>query len=290
MSGVIKMNSRNKVLITGAAGFTGRHLVKELSKDGYECIELKSDLLEKDAILSEIITVCPNYVIHLASISFTAEVDTNKIYNVNVVGSMNLLEALAILKEPPENVILASTAAVYGVTDKGAQDEEVAPAPISHYACSKLCMEHMAKNYDHLMPITIVRPFNYTGRGHRENFLIPKILNAYKTNQAQIELGNLDVFREFNDVRDVCTIYRIIMRASPSLGVINICTGRSISLLNIIEIMDTIAGIKMTVKVNPLFVRDNEIKNLSGNPSKLHAATGYKALYSIEDTLSWMYS
>lgn len=284
------MDGRFKVLITGAEGFTGRYLLKELSKHGYECIGLKSDLLNKDAILSEVVTVSPNYVIHLASISFTAEVDTNKIYNVNVVGSMNLLEALSKLKEPPENVILASTAAVYGVAGKAFQDEEMAPAPVSHYACSKLCMEHMAKNYAHLFPITIVRPFNYTGPGHGENFLIPKILKAYKTGQTQIELGNLDVFREFNDVRDVCTIYRIIMSASPTLGAINICTGRSISLLKIIEIMDTISGVRMNVKVNPLFVRDNEIKNLSGNPSKLHGITGYKALYSIEDTLCWMYS
>jgi nucleoside-diphosphate-sugar epimerase len=80
------------------------------------------------------------------------------------------------------------------------------------------------------------------------------------------------------------------MSASPTLGAINICTGRSISLLKIIEIMDTISGVRMTVKVNPLFVRDNEIKNLSGNSSKLQGVTGYNALYSIEDTLCWMYS
>jgi len=284
------MDGRFKVLITGAEGFTGRHLLKELTKHGYECIGLKSDLLDKDAILSEVVTVSPNYVIHLASISFTAEVDTNKIYNVNVVGSMNLLEAISKLKEPPENVILASTAAVYGVAGKAFQDEEMEPAPVSHYACSKLCMEHLAKNYANFFPITIVRPFNYTGPGHGEKFLIPKIVKAYKTGQTQIELGNLDVFREFNDVRDVCTIYRIIMSSSPAFGAVNICTGRSLSLLKIIEIMDVISGVKMVVKVNPLFVRDNEIKNLSGNPSKLHGVTGYKALYSIEDTLRWMYS
>ncbi|HCG94238.1 MAG TPA: epimerase [Halieaceae bacterium] len=284
------MDGRFKVLVTGAEGFTGRYLQRELSKHGYECIGLKSDLLNKDAVLSEVVTVSPNYVIHLASISFTAEVDTNKIYNVNVVGSMNLLEALSQLKEPPDNVILASTAAVYGAAGKAVLDEEMAPAPVSHYACSKLCMEHMSKNYADLFPITIVRPFNYTGPGHGENFLIPKIVKAYKAGQTQIELGNLDVSREFNDVRDVCTIYRIIMSASPTLGVINICTGRSISLLRIIEIMDSVAGVKMRFKVNPMFVRDNEITNLSGNPSKLLAATGYKALYSIEDTLSWMYS
>ena len=284
------MDGRFKVLITGAEGFTGRHLLKELTEHGYECIGLKSDLLDKDAILSEVVTVCPNYVIHLASISFTAEVDTNKIYNVNVVGSMNLLEALSKLKEPPENVILASTAAVYGVAGKSFQDEEMAPAPVSHYACSKVCMEHLAKNYANFFPITIVRPFNYTGPGHGEKFLIPKIVKAYKTGQTQIELGNLDVFREFNDVRDVCTIYRIIMSSSPAFGAVNICTGRSISLLKIIEIMDVISGVKMIVKVNPLFVRDNEIKNLSGNPSKLQGVTGYKAVYSIEDTLRTMYS
>jgi nucleoside-diphosphate-sugar epimerase len=284
------MGGLSKVLITGAAGFTGSYLRRELTSFGYECFGLLANLLDEQAVSAEVEEVRPDYVVHLAGISYAAESDVGKIYNVNVIGSINLFNSLSKLKVPPIKLLLASTAAVYGVTDKEFQSEEIMPTPINHYACSKLCMEHMSQNYAHLFPITILRPFNYTGPGHGIDFLIPKIVNAYKRGETEIELGNLDVFREFNDVRDVCTIYRIIMESSTASGPINICTGRSISLIRIIELMDSISGIKMNVKVNPLFVRDNEIKSLAGDPRKLKDLTEYDAIFSIEDTLRWMYS
>ena len=164
------MNGPFKVLITGAHGFTGSHLRKELSEHGYDCIGLKSDLLDKEKLLSEVLSVNPQYVIHLAAMSFTAETDLCKIYNVNVVGSTNLLDALAKLKQPPLRVILASTAAVYGNCGEETQGENIIPRPISHYACSKLSMEYISQNYTQMFPISITRPFNYTGRGHSEIF------------------------------------------------------------------------------------------------------------------------
>jgi nucleoside-diphosphate-sugar epimerase len=279
-----------KILLTGADGFTGKYLRKELSEHGYNCIGLKSDLLDKDKILSEVLSINPHYVIHLAAVSFTAERDVCKIYNVNVVGSTNLLDALAKLKHPPLRVILASTAAVYGNCGEENQGERITPRPISHYACSKLSMEYISQNYTESFPISITRPFNYTGRGHSENFLIPKIVRAYQSGNEQIELGNLDVSREFNDVRDVCAIYRMIMTAESIPDVINICSGQSISLLKIIEYMNELTGAKMNVRENPLFVRANEIKNLAGDPSNIFALTRYKARFSIQETLSWMYS
>ena len=284
------MDGHSKVLITGADGFTGVHLRYELANFGYDCFALKANLLDQESVLAEVEEINPDYVVHLAAISFTAESEVEKIYNVNVLGSINLLTALSKLKVPPKKLLMASTAAVYGMSEEELQSEEIVPAPVSNYACSKLCMEHMAQNYAHMFPIIILRPFNYTGVGHGKHFLIPKIISAYKNGKNQIELGNLDVYREFNDVRDVCAIYRIIMDSSSSTSPINICTGQSISLLRIIELMDSMSGLKMSVKVNPLFVRDNEIKNLSGDPRKLQAITGYTETFTIEDTLKWMYS
>ena len=120
--------------------------------------------------------------------------------------------------------------------------------------------------------------------------MIPKIVRAYQARNEQIELGNLDVSREFNDVRDVCAIYRMIMTSESIPEVINICSGQSISLLKIIEYMDELTGAKMNVRENPLFSRANEIKNLCGDPSNIFALTGFKSRFTSQQTLSWMYS
>lgn len=280
------MGGRFKVLITGIDGFTGRHLKNSL--EGYDCIGLKSDLLDTIALESEILNVKPNYVVHLAAIAFAGDLNVPKIYNVNVVGTLNLLAALSKMEVPPKKVVLASSGSVYGNAVSGSIDENTTAKPVNHYGCSKLSMEHMSRLYGDRYPIIITRPFNYTGRGHSENFLIPKIVKAYKSSDSTIELGNLDVFREFNDVRDVCSIYRLLLELDSKSLTVNICSGKSISLLEVIELMDSIVGVKMNIKINPLYVRENEIKNLSGNTFKMKSLTSYDFKYSFEETLRWM--
>jgi len=282
------MEIDSKVLVTGASGFTGRYLVSELSNYDHIISTLKSDLNDKDAVIAEILAVEPDYVVHLAAISFVGTQEADAIYRVNVIGTTNLLDALSLLPIAPKKVIIASSATVYG--NASGEIMETAPLqPVNHYGCSKLSMECMAQNYINKFPIIIVRPFNYTGLGHSKNFLIPKIVTTYRSNKDVIFLGNLDVAREFNDVRDVCRVYRKLLYSSFDNGVINICRGSPITLMNIIDVMNNITGIKMEVKVNPLFVRKDEIKILSGNSRKLEAIIDVTWKYSIEDTLRWMY-
>jgi len=282
------MGNHSKVVVTGASGFTGRYLVPELTDYGHIIATLKSDLNDRDAVIAEILAVEPVYVVHLAAISFVGEQDADAIYRVNVVGTTNLLDALALLPIAPKKVIVASSATVYG-NASGSTMETAPLRPVNHYGCSKLSMECMAQNYINKLPIIIARPFNYTGLGHSENFLIPKIVATYRSNKGVILLGNLDVAREFNDVRDVCRVYRHLLHSSFDNGVINICRGTPITLMNIIDIMNNITGVKMEVKVNPLFVREDEIKILSGDSRKLEAVVDVTWKYSIEDTLCWMY-
>ncbi|MDC0387452.1 GDP-mannose 4,6-dehydratase [Gammaproteobacteria bacterium] len=282
------MGNHSKILITGACGFTGRYLVSELTGHDYTIATLKSDLNDRDAVMAEILAVEPVYVVHLAAISSVDEQDASSIYQVNVVGTSNLLDALALLPIAPKKVIVASSANVYGNASESPM--ETSPLrPVNHYGCSKLSMECIAQNYINKLPIIITRPFNYTGLGHSDNFLIPKIVATYRSNKGVISLGNLDVAREFNDVRDVCEVYRNLLDSSFDSGVINICKGSSITLMNIIDIMNNITGIKMEVEVNPLFVREDEIKILSGDSRKLETIIDVIWKYSIEDTLCWMY-
>ncbi|MDB2649806.1 GDP-mannose 4,6-dehydratase [Porticoccaceae bacterium] len=278
-----------RVLITGIDGFTGQYIINALSNYNYQCFGLKSDLRDRQAVTDEVIGINPHYVIHLAAISFSAELDFSKIYDVNVVGSINLLDALIELENPPKKVIIASSAAIYGNCGVSCLEESLSPAPVSHYACSKLSMEFMSQNYFKKLPIIITRPFNYTGVGHDEKFLIPKIIRAYKDEKKELELGNLDISREFNDVRDICVIYQKLLDSKLEHGVVNLCSGNTVSLMEIIEMMNDISGYKMNISVNPKFVRSNEIKVLSGSTVKLKSHIQVSFKYSLPDTLNWMY-
>ena len=279
----------NIVLITGLDGFTGQYLKSDLELNGLSVIGLQADLTDREAVISEVLKLEPDYVVHLAGISFAASEDTASIYSVNVSGTVNLLDGVSQLNYSPKKVILASSATVYGNVSDSVLSESICPKPVSHYGCSKLAMEHMAQNYADKFPLIITRPFNYTGIGHAEHFLIPKIVKAYQDKKTVIELGNLDVSREFNDVRDICRIYTSLLLNNNQSQTVNLCSGKTISLMTIIELMNVIAGFKLEVKVNPSFVRPNEIKDLSGDIHLLEKMVQPEFNYGIKETLRWMY-
>jgi GDP-D-mannose dehydratase len=119
--------------------------------------------------------------------------------------------------------------------------------------------------------------------------LIPKIVRAYKEGKKELELGNLEISREFNDVRDICVMYRKLLGSNLEHEAVNLCSGKTISLMEIIEIMDGISGYKMNISVNPKFVRSNEIKVLSGSTLKLKSHIPVSFNYTLLETLDWMY-
>ena len=279
----------SRVLITGIRGFTGKHLSELLQSYGFECVSLGCDLVDRKAVFSQVSKLKPDYVVHLAGISFVGELDIESIYRVNVVGTVNLLDALKQIRGRLKKVVLASSANVYGDVSERILAEGLCPKPVNHYGCSKLTMEHVARNYFGQFPIIITRPFNYTGINHSDRFLIPKIIHAYKNSQQTITLGNLDVSREFNDVRDVIEVYRLLLTSEFKSGAINICSGKSHSLLKIIEIMNRISGLNMEVVSSQEFSRDGEIKDLSGDDSMLKSVLDYSFTYQLQDTLKYMF-
>ena len=283
------MGSHSKVVITGAGGFTGKHLTCELEKYGYQVQSLKADLTDREGVFEEIKAARPNYVVHLGGISFAGLSNHSSIYDVNVFGTLNLLDALKTLNQQPNRVILASSASVYGESNHQVLDESLCPNPISHYGNSKLVMENMARSYQKNFPILITRPFNYTGLGHNLKFVIPKIVSAYKLKVDKLELGDTNVFREFNDVRDVCAVYRLLLEGSFNHPVLNICSGRVISLNKIINIMSDISKSKIEVVQNNEFIRTNEISHVGGDSNLLDYTINFKWLHEIEDTLLWMF-
>jgi len=278
------------VLITGRDGFTGRYVQSEMEANGYRVIGLDSDLTDYDKLSAEIKKVNPHFVIHLAGIAFVGQNNANAFYHVNLIGTRNLLEALADQVDNIKSILLASSANIYGNRSEGKLSEDTLPDPVNDYAVSKLAMEYMAKLWNDKLPLFIVRPFNYTGVDQEEKFLIPKIVKHFKEKQPVIELGNIDVWREFGDVRTVAGIYRRLIEHCPAGESINICTGQAYSLKKVIELCEKITGHKIEIKINPRFVRTNEVRELTGDNTRLINIIGDIQYRELEETLGWMLS
>ncbi|MES2073255.1 MAG: GDP-mannose 4,6-dehydratase [Pseudomonadota bacterium] len=293
-------SSRPRALITGLRGFTGHYLARELEAAGYQVYGTAHgqessgqrvytvDLGDRQRLQQVVAEVQPEVVAHLAAISFVAHGDAAAIYRTNVVGTRNLLEALASLATRPKAVLVASSANIYGNTRSEVIAESEPAQPANDYGVSKLAMEHVARLWMEQLPIIVTRPFNYTGVGQAENFLLPKIVSHYRRRASLIELGNLDVARDFSDVRTVAQAYARLLQKAPAGQTFNICSGRAYTLQQILEMVAELAGYRLEVKVNPAFVRGNEVKTLTGNPDKLRECIGELPSAPLRDTLAWM--
>jgi GDP-6-deoxy-D-talose 4-dehydrogenase len=281
-----------RILLTGSTGFTGKAFERHARSLGHEIHSLKADLRDTSAIESEVQLFAPEWVVHLAAISFVGHADDIEFYSVNVVGTLNLLAAISALSVKPKKVLLASSANVYGNCDKSPISETQSAAPVNHYATSKLCMEHMARTFADKLPMVFARPFNYTGLGQAKNFLIPKLVEAFKHRESEIQLGNLNVYREFNDVRMVCSAYILLLEHGQPGSTFNICTGNTFALPEVLKTLSDLSNHELQVKVNPAFVRPNEILKLCGDPTKLYSLAQKNAHhlpeYSLRNTLQWM--
>jgi len=276
------------LLLTGAAGFTGQRFTEAAQLAGYEVQPLIADLTDAKTVASEVAASAPDYVVHLAAISAITHTDEEAFYRVNLFGTQNLLKALAALPNTPKRVLLASSSNVYGNAPLSPIDESTCPAPVNHYAISKLAMERLTCMFADRLAMVIVRPFNYTGVGHDARFVIPKLIEHFHQRALTIELGNLEVEREFNDVRTVCESYLRLLQLGQVGQIYNVCSGRPVSLKMAIDALKRITGHEIQIKVNPNFIRTNEVHRLCGNPAKLEACIGKLQHPSLEETLRWM--
>jgi nucleoside-diphosphate-sugar epimerase len=296
------IDPQRRVLVTGLNGFTGRHLAEVLQRAGYEvhgtirsdetpdATHHVADLADIGGLRSVVAKVAPRHVVHLAAVSFVAHNDVEAIYRTNIVGTNNLLRALTDVPGVAGRlgtVLIASSANIYGNAPVDPITENQPPQPANDYAVSKSAMEQMVALWTEKLPLTIVRPFNYTGAGQSKQFLIPKIVDAFARKVPLLELGNLDISRDFSDVRDVVEAYRQLLETSPR-GTFNICSGRSCSLREVLRLVSELSGQVVDVRVNPAFVRTNEVQNLRGSAAKLNALLPNWHSRPLRDTLAWM--
>jgi nucleoside-diphosphate-sugar epimerase len=292
-----------RVLLTGAEGFTGHYLAAELKAAGHEVhglvrhaspqVQLDSvhvaDLRDADGLRAVIEQVRPDSLVHLAAIAFVAHGSVEDIYLTNVVGTRNLLQAAVDAAAPLKSLLLASSANIYGNAGGARLDEATPPQPANDYAVSKLAMEYVARLYSARLPLLVTRPFNYTGVGQSLDFLLPKIVDHFRRSAPVIELGNLDVARDFLDVRSVVAYYRRLLETPAAVGgTFNVCSGRTWSIGQVLESMRALSRQDMEVRVNPAFVRKDEVKTLCGNPGSLHSLVGIAPAIELHETLRWM--
>lgn len=296
----------SRVLVTGADGFTGRYVAPLLAKAGHEVIGMSRsapdtpvpglaellafDIADAEAMQRAVAVTKPDRVLHLAGIAFVGHGAPDAFYTVNILGTRALLAACTALDSPPEQIILASSAQVYGPAE-GMLDEDHATLPGNDYAVSKLAMEHVARLYADRLPITITRPFNYSGVGQSRSFLIPKIIDHVRRRAPMIELGNLHVERDFSDVRTVAEIYTRLLDqpgATGTPGTLNICSGQAHRLDEILDIARALTGHAMEIRVNPAFVRPNEVVSQIGDRTRLDHAIGPVDRPPLEDMIRWM--
>mgnify|MGYP000639841970 CR=1 FL=1 len=228
---------RGTALVTGGTGFTGHHLLPALAQAGYRTISLAKpgetradkllhrvgDLLQQDFLEAVLADTAPDIIIHLAAISFAGHQDLGELYRTNILGTRALLAAAAGAASRPR-ILLASSGGIYRPDSSRPLDEEAAIAPGNDYQLSKYAAELLADQFRDRLAIRVVRPFNYTGVGQSDSFIIPKIVRAYRHRDSVIRLGNIDVERDFSDVRDVVAAYVGLCEA-PGEDTVNICSG-----------------------------------------------------------------
>ena len=292
-----------RTLVTGLAGFTGHYVREALSAAGHEVLGIGHapadgtstdgyyavDLLNESEVRRVVRDAGANHVINLAAIAAVDHGNVAQIYQTNIIGTRNLLAALSEASVRPQSVIIASSANIYGNATEGRIAEDARPAPANDYGVSKVATEYVASIYADKLPLIVTRPFNYTGVGQAETFVIPKIVAHARRGETVLNLGNLDVSRDFSDVRMVASAYARLLQNPRAVGrTVNICSERASTLREIIAMVEALSALTFEVRVDPRFVRANEVRTLFGSNALLRELVGDLAIPPLQDTLAWM--
>lgn len=278
------------VLVTGAGGFVGRHLLAEL---GGRAVAGRADVTDGDALAAELRAVAPAAVCHLAAATSVAEswrlgAET---WRVNVLGTVALLDAVRA-EAPEARTLVVSTGEVYGPTPDGPAGEDTPVAPLSPYAASKAAAELAATRAARAekLDVVVARPFQHAGPGQDERFAIgswtARIARLERAGGGELEVGDLTVRRDLTDVRDVTRAYRLLLDPATPAGTYNVCSGRTVELATVLDTLVRLAREPVEVRDNPALRRPVDVPVLAGDPARLEAATGWRAEIPLEQTLA----
>jgi GDP-4-dehydro-6-deoxy-D-mannose reductase len=294
-----------RALVTGIGGFVGPYLANHLQSLGYDvtgtsfpngsnrslgCPAVPLDIRKPQAVKKVVGDLRPDTIYHLAGITRPGLDQVPSFYEVNLMGTLHVLEAA---REVGAEVLVVSSAYVYGKHNEPLSEEALL-MPVNHYGSSKAAADLAAIGYalDGL-PVVRARPFNHSGPGQSPDFLLPTLVHQLVRIEAGheppvLELGNLDSVRDFSDVRDVVRAYGLLMQSGESGEAYNVASGIGMSVRHLVELLVELAGVSVEIIVEPTRVRPSDIAYLVGDASKLCQSVGWQPAYDLEQTLTDM--
>lgn len=304
-----------RALITGIAGFAGSHLAEHLLENGWEVtgvyhhhaplknldhlrgdVTLEScDILKRDELGPAIERFKPEVVFHLAAVSFVPSADNapHTAFDANVTGSLNVFDESS-KRVPAARVIFISSAEVYGKVSPGEVPlgEKSPLRPANIYALTKRCGEEIASYYGRSFPLEaiILRPFNHIGPRQNPHFVTSSFAKQIAEIEAGkkppvIEVGNLEAARDFTDVRDIASGYRLAAESCEPGIPYNICSGRAYVIRDILEKLLGMSTAEVEVRQDPSRLRKSDVPVMQGDHSLFSRATGWQPRYDIDTTL-----
>ena len=292
------------VLITGASGFVGRYLSAVVQQQGNTpvgySLRYQQDVRDYEQLRSFVAMIQPDEIHHLAAQAYVPETATNPArgYQVNVMGTVNLLEAVR-QTGCRARVHIAGTSEEYGYDHPGLESltEEVTPRPQSPYGASKLAAGTLGLVYAarYGMPIVVTRAFNHTGPGQAAQYAVASFTRQAALIQLGLQetfkVGNINAVRDYSDVRDIVRAYRRAVKLEP--GVYNICSGRTVSMAEVVRMVaDEIKLETPTLEVDeglyrPMTTQGDTIMP-TPDSSKFRGACAWEPQITLETTLADM--
>lgn len=293
-----------KALITGIRGFVGGYLCRELEENGYEVAgldiragadTLRADLLKPEQMAEAVRQTAPDAIFHLAgqaNVARSWEIP-QKTVELNVIGTLNLLEAVRAYRKEVRVVLVGSSDAYGNLGNAGAQvTEALELRPQTPYAVSKKAQEELALVYVQAygLNLCMTRSFNHGGAGQREGFLIPDLaagIARIEAGQAQVlRVGNLTARRDFTHVKDVVRAYRLIAERGKPGQVYNVGSGTTYSAEEILERLRSMAACPIPVEQNPAKLRPSDTPVICCDHSRLTRDTGWMPELPLDIILS----
>jgi GDP-4-dehydro-6-deoxy-D-mannose reductase len=299
----------SRILVTGIEGFAGGHLARHLSAIGHVVIGLhwadappglpaelhRGDICDFEGTRALLEATRPEGIVHLAGISSVAMSESHqlKTYEVNTLGTLKLFEAARQLGLKCR-VILISSADVYGRSNVGRPLSEDAPLqPLSPYALSRVMTSEAGRFYHRTfgLDVVILRPFSHTGPGQTATFVFPKVARAIVqiergASEPVIEMGDIEVRRDYTDVRDVVRAYALALERCAGGETYNVTSGKPVSIKEGVDYLCSLARVPVQVRSSAAEFRPHDIPLLTGDPSRFMAATGWKPEIPFTQTLS----
>jgi GDP-4-dehydro-6-deoxy-D-mannose reductase len=280
-----------RALVTGAGGFVGSHLVRDLQENGFDVTAVgrsSGDVTDPQAIRRLVGEARPTHVFHLAGVR---EGPLDELLRVNVCGTVNTLEAVAV-EAPDARVVVVGSAAEYGETTRDPVDEDHPLRPVTDYGVVKAAqgLAAAAVGARRALHVTRVRLFNLLGPGEPTSFVASAIAARIAAIQAGAErpplrTGDLTTRRDFVDVRDAVRALRVVAARGEAGAVYNVCSGRATLVGELVEQLLDLAGLDIAVDSVPEPAAAN-VRGHAGNAERLRVATGWQPERSLHDSLA----